>query len=334
MNTDPTVQMCSCIQSTRCVHCLEDRCSSHPRARISYNSHTSHTAWRLGPPCTDTMPRTPRLIRPSYIQKQTLPVTREYCVRIYHMIRVPMGTPGLESYDKFLPKTIFGAFPPLCFVLFGLSSNWAYGVTRISHGPKPWKPYLYCAVTKKKFFSPTNFNFIRFQVFCEGRVGFGKMLQWRRRRKRFKSQALVATWKWIGTRKQLFSGFWTARVWFWKRKNFFPMHNLLKNQYVHICPCSWALGICKNIGIRTYFASVTAESVGGFRHFCVLYKSDRSCHFFYCTWELHVLRCIFWAHQKSGNFVRLKITRFSWNPHIPLLHPRVWSEMNVRIIGK
>jgi len=36
---------------------------------------------------------------------------------------------------------------------------------------------------------------------------------------------------------------------------------------MHICPCSWALGIRKNIGIRTYFGSVTAEIMGGFRHF-------------------------------------------------------------------
>jgi len=36
----------------------------------------------------------------------------------------------------------------------------------------------------------------------------------------------------------------------------------------------------------TYFASVTAEYVEVFRHFCVLYKSARTCHFFYCTYEL------------------------------------------------
>ena len=35
---------------------------------------------------------------------------------------------------------------------------------------------------------------------------------------------------------------------------------------MHICPYSRALGICKNIGIRTYFGSITVESVGVFRH--------------------------------------------------------------------
>ena len=30
---------------------------------------------------------------------------------------------------------------------------------------------------------------------------------------------------------------------------------------------------------------VTAESVGFFRHFCVLHKSAWTCHFFYCTRE-------------------------------------------------
>jgi len=34
------------------------------------------------------------------------------------------------------------------------------------------------------------------------------------------------------------------------------------NPYMHICPCSRALGICKDIGIRTYFGSMTVESVG------------------------------------------------------------------------
>ena len=55
----------------------------------------------------------------------------------------------------------------------------------------------------------------------------------------------------------------------------FPKAYFTHNPYMHICPCSWAHGIYKNIGIRTYFASMTAESVGGFRPsgFCVMYKS-------------------------------------------------------------
>ena len=90
---------------------------------------------------------------------------------------------------------------------------------------------------------------------------------------------------------------------------------------MYICPCSWALGICKNIRIRTYLGSVTSESVGVFRHFGVLYKT---CHlFFYCTKVLHFLRCVFWAHKKSGNFERLKVTRFWWNPSMTLLHPKI-----------
>jgi len=66
------------------------------------------------------------------------------------------------------------------------------------------------------------------------------------------------------------------------------MHMILTNQHMHICPCSWALGICKNIGIWNYFASVTAKSMGGFRHSCGLYKSARTCHFFVPK------NCIFW----------------------------------------
>ena len=82
-----------------------------------------------------------------------------------------------------------------------------------------------------------------FTDFTKGRVGYFLG------RKLFKSQAsqrLVA--KWVGTRKQLFSNFFAARV-----------------------------------GMRTYFASVTAKTVGVFRHFCVLYERTQTCHFFYRT---------------------------------------------------
>ena len=47
-------------------------------------------------------------------------------------------------------------------------------------------------------------------------------------------------------------------------------------------------------------------------------------HLFNCTYELHFLRRIFWAHKKSGNSGSLKVTRFWWNPPVPLLHPRWW----------
>ena len=31
---------------------------------------------------------------------------------------------------------------------------------------------------------------------------------------------------------------------------------------MHICLCSWALGMCKNIWIQTYFGPVTVDSAG------------------------------------------------------------------------
>jgi len=40
-----------------------------------------------------------------------------------------------------------------------------------------------------------------------------------------------------------------------------PRHFLFINSYMHVSPCSWALGICENIGVRTYFGTVTVESV-------------------------------------------------------------------------
>jgi len=50
-----------------------------------------------------------------------------------------------------------------------------------------------------------------------------------------------------------------------------------KKRTNHICPCS---RICKNIGIRTYFGSMTVESVGGFRHFAFCSLGNRLASFF------------------------------------------------------
>ena len=36
---------------------------------------------------------------------------------------------------------------------------------------------------------------------------------------------------------------------------------------MHICPCSWAVGICKQIWIQTYFGPVMVDSEEVFRHF-------------------------------------------------------------------
>ena len=90
-----------------------------------------------------------------------------------------------------------------------------------------------------------------------------------------KVKRLVA--KWIGTWKWLFSGFLIARANFRNARTFSP------RPYMNIGPCSEGLGICKHIGIRTYFSSLTPEYVGFSRHFCVLYKSAQTCHFFNCT---------------------------------------------------
>jgi len=78
-----------------------------------------------------------------------------------------------------------------------------------------------------------------------------------------KVKRLVA--KSIGTQKRLFCGFFVALVGFQKRRSFFPRYILRINPCMHICPLSWALRICKNIVIRTYFGSVTVEFVKVFR---------------------------------------------------------------------
>jgi len=82
------------------------------------------------------------------------------------------------------------------------------------------------------------------------------------------------------------------------------------------------VGIYKNIGIRTYFVSMTVESVGGFRHSAFCSRTDLPA--FNCSKKQHFLRRIFWAHKKPGNFVPQEVTRFSLNPPIPLLHPTEW----------
>jgi len=59
---------------------------------------------------------------------------------------------------------------------------------------------------------------------------------------------------------------------------------------MHICPCSRAFGICKNIGVWTYFGSMTVESVGVFRHFAFCSLGNRLASF--CIVPEN---CIFWG---------------------------------------
>ena len=84
----------------------------------------------------------------------------------------------------------------------------------------------------------------------------------------------------IGTQKQLFSGFFVELLRFKDPQNFSPRHILHINPYMHICPCSWALTICKNIGIRAYFGSVAVESVGVFCHFALWRHGTKLATFF------------------------------------------------------
>ena len=92
---------------------------------------------------------------------------------------------------------------------------------------------------------------------------------------------------------------------------------------MQICPCSLALGLYKNVGIRTYLGLVTAESVRFFHHFVFCIKVLR-----FATFFIAPKNCIFWGtsfvpikNLAPGNFGYLEVTSFSWNPHIPLLHP-------------
>jgi len=59
---------------------------------------------------------------------------------------------------------------------------------------------------------------------------------------------------------------------------------------MYICPCAWALKICKKFGIRTYFGSVTVESVCGFLDFTFWRHGFELATFFI----VH-MNCIFWG---------------------------------------
>jgi len=77
---------------------------------------------------------------------------------------------------------------------------------------------------------------------------------------------------------------------------------------MHICPCSRALGICKNIGIRTYFGSMTVESMGVFRHSAFCSPGNRLASFFIVPQN-----CIFEAHLLSSDGIKTLATLFPKN---------------------
>ena len=123
---------------------------------------------------------------------------------------------------------------------------------------------------------------------------------WRRRRKLFRSKTVSCE---VDRNTDTVNvRFFAARAGFQKRRNFSQRHALLINQNMHICPCSWAVGVCKNsdIGIQTYFGSVTAEYVEFY---------PLGVYFLYYTYKLHFLWRIFCAHYKSGNFGYQKVTK-------------------------
>jgi len=103
------------------------------------------------------------------------------------------------------------------------------------------------------------------------------------------------------------------------RRNFFQRHILRINPYIHICPCSWALGICKNIGTRTYFGSMTAdsESVRFFRHFAFCLKVPKLAKFFIAPKD-----CIFWGapFEPIQNLATLGISKLQGFHRTPLYH--------------
>jgi len=88
---------------------------------------------------------------------------------------------------------------------------------------------------------------------------------------------------------------------------------------VHICLC-----ICKNIGVRSSFGSMTVESVGGFRHFASCSLGNRLAILFIVPQT-----CMFWGASfelitNLATVLPKKVQGFHWSliyhrymPHMP-----------------
>ena len=94
---------------------------------------------------------------------------------------------------------------------------------------------------------------------------------------------------------------------------FWGQDTLVKNMYV---PKARAKGprISNQIVIPGYCGWMSICSVQFWGVTAFLARSEQTCHFFYCTKELHFLRRILWGHKKSGKSVRSKVTSFCWKP--------------------
>jgi len=112
------------------------------------------------------------------------------------------------------------------------------------------------------------------------------------------------------------------------------MHIWLVKPHVHICPCSRA-GLLEHArkfasgpGFRPILGLVTVDSMEVFRHFAFLRHGFKLTTFFIAP-----KNCIFWGGasleviKKFGNFESRKVTRFSWTPLIPFLHPKKMSRV-------
>ena len=97
---------------------------------------------------------------------------------------------------------------------------------------------------------------------------------------------------------------------------------------MYICFCPRALGICKNIGIQTYFGSLTAKSVRGFHHFALCIKVPRLATFFIAP-----KNCIFWgaSFEPIKNLATLGTRKLQGFHGTPLYHCSTLVYM--RIIG-
>jgi len=96
-----------------------------------------------------------------------------------------------------------------------------------------------------------------------------------------------------------------------------------KTPRMHICPCARLLEQSRKFGFRPILGRWRSIlwRFSAILHFGAT-EPDLPAFILHLLEELHFLKRILWACEKSCNFGSWKVTRFSWNPTIPLLlHP-------------
>jgi len=133
--------------------------------------------------------------------------------------------------------------------------------------------------------------------------------------------------KCIGTRKRVFSVFscfWHFHCGILEKQEIFTWTYLThKTRYAYLFLFTDCWNFQENLDSDLFWAG-DGRFWGGFPLFGILAPRIQTFPFFYCAQELQFLRRIFWACKKLDNSGSRKVTRFSWNSPVPLLHSKGW----------